>query len=40
MWSPVVLPGEVTPALTFLTPVIFVGGLATSLWGFFLRVRT
>jgi hypothetical protein len=39
-YSPLALPSEISsPALTYLVPVLFVCGLAMSLWGFFLRVR-
>jgi hypothetical protein len=39
-YSPLVLPNEISsPALTYLVPLLFVSGLAMSLWGFFLRVR-
>ena len=39
-YSPLVLPGDISsPLLTYLVPLLFVGGLAMTLWGFFLRVR-
>jgi len=39
-YSPLTLPGEITsPLLAYLVPVLFLSGLAMSLWGFFLRVR-
>ena len=34
------LPGQISsPLLTYLVPLLFMSGLAMSLWGFFLRVR-
>lgn len=39
-YSPLVLPGDISsPLLTYLAPLLFVGGLAMGLWGVFLRVR-
>lgn len=39
-YSPLVLPSDISsPALTYLVPVLFLSGLAMSLWGVFLRVR-
>jgi hypothetical protein len=39
-FSPLVLPGEISsPLLTYLAPLLFLSGLAMSLWAFFLRVR-
>ena len=39
-YSPLALPGEISsPLLTYLAPLLFLSGLAMSLWGFFLRVR-
>lgn len=39
-YSPLALPGDISsPLLTYLVPLIFVCGLAMSVWGFFLRVR-
>jgi hypothetical protein len=39
-YNPMLLPSDISsPVLTYLVPVLFVSGLAMSLWGFFLRVR-
>jgi hypothetical protein len=39
-YSPLSLPGDITsPVLTYLVPVLFVCGLAMSLWGVFRRMR-
>ena len=39
-YSPLALPGGInSPLLSYLVPLIFVCGLAMSLWGFFLRIR-
>jgi hypothetical protein len=39
-YSPLVLPGDISsPLLTYLAPLLFVSGLAMSLWSLFLRVR-
>jgi hypothetical protein len=40
-YSPLVVPSEISsPVLTYIAPLVFLGGLLISLWGFFLRVRT
>jgi hypothetical protein len=39
-YSPLVLPDEIrSPLLGYLAPLLFLSGLAMSLWAFFLRVR-
>ena len=39
-YDPMQLPSDISiPVLRYLVPVLFVSGLATSLWNFFLRVR-
>jgi hypothetical protein len=39
-YSPLVLPDNISsPLLTYLAPVLFVGGAFLILWGFFLRMR-
>jgi hypothetical protein len=39
-YSLLVLPNEISsPLLSYLAPLLFLGGLAMSLWAFFLRVR-
>jgi hypothetical protein len=39
-YSPLLLPGDIgSPMLTYLAPLLFLGGVAMSLWSFFLRIR-
>ena len=39
-YSPLALPNDISsPVLTYLVPVLFLSGLAMSLWGFLLRIR-
>jgi hypothetical protein len=40
VYNPLLLPSDISaPILRYLVPVLFVSGLAMSVWGFFLRVR-
>jgi hypothetical protein len=39
-YSPLVLPSDISsPMLTYRAPVLFLVGLAMSLWSFFLRIQ-
>jgi hypothetical protein len=39
-YNPMMLPDEISsPVLTYLAPLLFLTGVAMSLWGFFLRLR-
>lgn len=40
-YSPMPLPYNISPLVnTYLAPIIFLGGLGTSLYGMFLRIRS
>jgi hypothetical protein len=40
-YSPLSLPFTLNPLITaYLAPVVFLGGLGLSLYGFFLRIRS